>query len=152
MKVGQAGFAYVVDALGQLVAHPDISLVLRRAEAPTRFLPVVMITASANQEKVRAIEAGADDFLSKPFEQAELLARVNSLVRLKQYHDTVERQSAELTELNRTLEQRVRAQVAELEQLGRLRRFLSPALARSSPASAWSPNWPASADRSRLRA
>jgi adenylate cyclase len=99
-----------------------------RADPSTSFLPVVMITASARQEKVRAIEAGADDFLSKPLEQAELMARVQSLVRIKRYHDTIQKQAGELTEWNRTLETRVRSQVDELERLGRLRRFLSPAL------------------------
>src|SRR5215210_113849 len=50
-----------------------------RADTATSFLPVVMITASGEQEKVAAIEAGADDFIAKPFDQAELLARVRSL-------------------------------------------------------------------------
>ena len=72
---------------------------------------------------------GADDFVTKPFDQAELLARVASLVRVKRYHDTIERQAAELAAWNRELEARVDAQVAELERLGRLRRFLSPQLA-----------------------
>ena len=54
-----------------------------------RFLPVVMITASGDQEKRHALEAGADDFVSKPFDQAELIARVASLARLKRYHDTI---------------------------------------------------------------
>ena len=71
----------------------------------TAFLPVVMITASGDQEKRQAIEAGADDFVTKPFDQAELLARVRSLVRIKRYHDTIERQTAELTAWN----QRARA-------------------------------------------
>jgi adenylate cyclase len=100
-----------------------------RAQPATAYLPVVMITASGGQEKRRAIEAGADDFVTKPFDQAELLARVSSLIRIKQYHDTIERQTQELTAFNRELEQRVNAQVAELERLGRLRRFLSPQLA-----------------------
>lgn len=95
----------------------------------TSFLPVVMITASGEQEKVRAIEAGADDFIPKPFNQAELIARVKSLLRIKQYHDTIERQSAELAQWNQTLEARVREQVEEIERLGRLRRFLSPSVA-----------------------
>lgn len=55
-----------------------------RADPSTRFLPVIMITASGEQAKVRALEAGADDFLQKPFQQAELLARVRTLVRVKQ--------------------------------------------------------------------
>jgi adenylate cyclase len=100
-----------------------------RADPATRFLPVVMITASGEQEKVAAIEAGADDFVVKPFEQAELLARVRSLLRIKRYHDTIESQAAELAAWNRELEQRVAEQVEALERMGRLRRFLSPQLA-----------------------
>jgi class 3 adenylate cyclase/CheY-like chemotaxis protein len=100
-----------------------------RAEPETSFLPVVMITASGEQEKVAAIEAGADDFIAKPFDQAELLARVKSLVRIKRYHDTIERQAAELAAWNRELEQRVAEQVEALERMARLRRFLSPQLA-----------------------
>jgi adenylate cyclase len=100
-----------------------------RAEPTTSFLPVVMITASGEQEKIAAIEAGADDFIAKPFDQAELLARVHSLLRIKRYHDTIEAQAAELAAWNRELEQRVEEQVDALERLGRLRRFLSPQLA-----------------------
>ena len=90
------------------------------------FLPVVMITASGDQEKIRAIEAGADDFVNKPFDHGELLARVANLARIKRYQDTVERQAAELAEWNAELEARVRAQVDELQRVNRLRRFLPP--------------------------
>jgi adenylate cyclase len=100
-----------------------------RDDPATAFLPVVMITASGDQEKLRAIEAGADDFVTKPFDQAELVARVRSLVRIKRYHDTIEGQAAELADWSRTLEQRVQQQVEQLERMGRLRRFLSPQLA-----------------------
>jgi adenylate cyclase len=100
-----------------------------RADERTRFLPVVMITASGDQEKRQAIEAGADDFITKPFDQPELLARVRSLLRIKQYHDTIEAQAAELAAFNRRLESRVSEQVDELERVGRLRRFLSPQVA-----------------------
>jgi adenylate cyclase len=100
-----------------------------RQDPATAFLPVVMITASGDQERLLAIEAGADDFVAKPFDQAELLARVRSLLRIKRYHDTIEGQAAELAEWNRTLEQRVSDQVEQLERMGRLRRFLSPQLA-----------------------
>jgi adenylate cyclase len=100
-----------------------------RQDPATAFLPVVMITASGDQERLLAIEAGADDFVAKPFDQAELLARVRSLLRIKRYHDTIEGQAAELAEWNRTLSQRVQEQVEQLERMGRLRRFLSPQLA-----------------------
>jgi adenylate cyclase len=94
-----------------------------RANPATATLPVVMVTAlDPVQERVKGIEAGADDFLTKPINQAELLARVKSLLRIKVLHD-------ELAEWNRTLEQRVEAQVAQLERLERLKRFFSPQLA-----------------------
>jgi len=100
-----------------------------RSEPATAFLPVVMITASGDQEKARAIEAGADDFVSKPFHQGELLARVASLARIKRYHDTITRQAAELADWNAELEARVNAQLEELQRMNRLRRFLSPQVA-----------------------
>jgi adenylate cyclase len=100
-----------------------------RSASETAFLPVVMITASGHQEKKRAIEAGADDFVSKPFDQSELLARVASLARIKRYHDTITRQAAELAQWNAELEARVNTQLEELQRMKRLRRFLSPQVA-----------------------
>jgi adenylate cyclase len=100
-----------------------------RENDDTAVLPVIMVTSSIGQEKTRAIEAGADDFIPKPFNHDELLTRVRSLLRIKRYHDTIKTQAAELAELNHTLEERVQAQVEELERLRRLRRFLSPQLA-----------------------
>lgn len=91
----------------------DVCRTLRANEA-TRALPIVMITANPEQDKVAGLEAGADDFVVEPFEKQELLARVRSLLRIKAYHDTVSRQAAELAQLNRTLEDRVAAQVAEI--------------------------------------
>ena len=100
-----------------------------RADEQTALLPVVMITASGEQEKVMATEAGADDFVTKPFDQFELLARVRSLVRVNRYHQTVVAQAKQLAEWNEKLEARVAEQVAELDRVGRLRRFLSPQVA-----------------------
>jgi adenylate cyclase len=96
-----------------------------RDNPATAMLPVVMVTAlDPAQERVKGIEAGADDFLTKPLHQPELLARVRSLLRVKTLWDQV-------AELNRTLENRVAEQVAQLERLGRLRRFFSPQLAEA---------------------
>jgi class 3 adenylate cyclase/CheY-like chemotaxis protein len=100
-----------------------------RQDPGTAFLPVIMITASGEEEKIRAVEAGADDFVSKPFDQAELLARVRSLIRIKRYHDTIEHQADELAGWNRELEQRVQDQIEQLERVSRLRRFLPAQLA-----------------------
>ena len=100
-----------------------------RSTPLTEFLPVVMITASGSEQRLAALESGADDFITKPFDQSELLARVASLARIKRYHDTIRRQADELTEWNTELETRVDRQVAELERTNRLRHFLSPQLA-----------------------
>jgi adenylate cyclase len=100
-----------------------------RGRRETAYLPVVMVTASGEEQKLRALEAGADDFLTKPINQSELLARVASLVRIKHFQDTITRQADELASWNRELTTRVDSQVSQLERMGRLRRFLSPQLA-----------------------
>jgi class 3 adenylate cyclase/CheY-like chemotaxis protein len=101
------------------------------------FMPIVLVTAKADTRDVIAgLEAGGDEYLTKPIEQASLIARVRSLLRIKEMHDTIELQAGDLAEkatalaeLNRTLEQRVAAQVGELDRLNRLRRFLPRQLA-----------------------
>ncbi len=101
-----------------------------RENPATQILPVVMATSlDPAQERIKGIEAGADDFLSKPINQPELLARVRSLLRIKEMYDTIQAQAAQLVEWNKTLEERVQEQVAQLERLGRLKRFFSPQLA-----------------------
>jgi len=101
-----------------------------RADPATGILPVVMITSlDPAQERIKGLEAGADDFLPKPVNQPELLARVKSLLRIKSLYDEVERRKAELADWNRTLEQRVAEGVAQLERMGRMKRFFSPQIA-----------------------
>ena len=114
----------------EMVGMNGYEVCRRLRDAPaTRFLPVVMITSSDSADRLTSIEAGADDFIQKPFNQHELLVRARSLVRIKQYHDTIESQAAQLSALNANLEERVAEQVAELERLTLLKRFLSPTLA-----------------------
>jgi adenylate cyclase len=117
--------------LDVMMPPPDGYAVCKRLreQEETAVLPVVMLTASEGSEKTKAIEAGADDFIPKPFNREELLTRIRSLLRIKRYHDTIKAQAAELIELNRTLEERVQTQLEELERLQRLRRFLAPQLA-----------------------
>jgi adenylate cyclase len=116
--------------LDVMMPEPDGYEVCRRlrADDETAVLPVIMVTASTD-EKSKAIQAGADDLIAKPFNHDELLTRIRSLLRIKRYHDTIKAQTQELLELNRTLEERVRTQVEELERVRKLRRFLSPQLA-----------------------
>ena len=98
-----------------------------RDNADTALLPVVLCTSlDPHQERVKGMEAGADDFLSKPVNQPELFARVKSLLRVKSLQDRVSRQAEELRAWNARLEERVREQVGELERLSRLKRFVSP--------------------------
>ena len=101
-----------------------------RANPATGILPVVLVTAlDPVQERIKGIEAGADDFLTKPINQPELLARVKSLLRINDLYRTVQAQAAELASLNAGLEARVQQQVVQLERLSRLKRFFSPQLA-----------------------
>lgn len=115
-----------IEACRQLKADPSLP-----------FIPVIMVTAKADSKDIVAgLEAGADEYLTKPIDQPALVARVKSMLRIKALHDTVqeqaaqlEAQSAQLAEWNRTLEQRVAEQLAELDRVGRLKGFFSPQLA-----------------------
>ena len=103
-----------------------------RADVATALLPVVLVTSlDAHQERVRGIEAGADDFLSKPIHQPELFARVRSLLRIKALQDEVRRQAESLATLNARLEARVTEQVGEIDRLGQLKRFFAPRVAEA---------------------
>ena len=101
-----------------------------RALPQMQAVPVVMVTAlEGTDDCVRGLEAGADDFIIKPFKPAELRARVRSLLRVKSLFDEGQRQRAALAEWSSTLERRVADGVAEVERLSRLKRFFSPRLA-----------------------
>jgi class 3 adenylate cyclase len=96
-----------------------------RANPETALLPVILVTSAEPQtERVRGVEAGADDFLAKPVNWDELFGRVKRLLHVKALQD-------EIKELNTKLEERVRDQVAQLERLSRMKRFFSRAVAEA---------------------
>ncbi|MCB0282070.1 MAG: response regulator [Calditrichae bacterium] len=67
----------------------------------TRFIPVIMITALKDlKDKIHSLEVGADDFITKPFENVELLTRVKSLLRIKRYHDELEQKNKALLRMD----------------------------------------------------
>ena len=101
-----------------------------KAETSLPFLPILMISAkTAPQDIIAGLEAGADDYLTKPVDQGVLVARVQAMLRLKARYDAVQAQVAQGEAWSRRLEQQVQAQMAELARLGRLKRFVSPPLA-----------------------
>ena len=70
-----------------------------KRDTTLRFTPVILVTAKADtRDVVNGLEAGGDDYLTKPFEQSALVARVRSLLRIKELHDTVQLQAAQLKE------------------------------------------------------
>ena len=119
--------------------HPDLILldvmmpkidgieVCRRlkSDADMPFTPIVLVTAKADSKDVVAgLEAGADEYLTKPIDQAALVARVKSMLRVKELTDQVRAQADDLAGWNRTLEERVAQQLSQIERMDRLKRFL----------------------------
>lgn len=96
-----------------------------RQNARHKTVPVILLTAKASQEdKVAGLDAGADDYVTKPFDSVELLARVRAMLRIKDLHDQLE-------EWNRTLADKVKSQVDEIQRMSRLKRYLSPQIAET---------------------
>jgi class 3 adenylate cyclase len=96
-----------------------------REDEQHKGIPVILLTAKATREdKVAGLDAGADDYVTKPFDAIELLARVRAMMRLKEMHDT-------LQEWNRSLADTVKKQVADLERMARLKRYLAPQIAET---------------------
>jgi adenylate cyclase len=116
------------------VMMPDLDgyAVLQRLKADPALgdIPVLMISALDELDSVvRCIQLGAEDYLAKPFDPVLLQARIGACLEKKRLHDQEARHRRELAEWNQTLERRVAEQVAQLERLGRLKRFFSPQLA-----------------------
>ncbi len=102
-----------------------------KADPALASIPVILVTAKSDtRDVVAGLDAGGDDYLTKPFEHSALLARVRSMLRLKALHDTVQEQAESLASWNRTLEEKVAAQISEIERVNRLRRFLPEHVAR----------------------
>src|SRR5438093_523332 len=96
-----------------------------RGDDQHKGIPVILLTAKATQEdKVRGLDAGADDYVIKPFDSIELLARVRAMMRIKEMHETLE-------EWNRNLADTVKQQVDEIQRMNALKRYLSPQIAET---------------------
>lgn len=108
-----------------------------KADSSLPFIPIILVTARTDPKDVVAgLEAGAEEYLTKPIDQTALIARIKSVLRIKGLHDqTLEQaarlkvQAAELAQMNKTLEKRVADQLEELQRANQLRRFFSPQLA-----------------------
>ncbi len=88
-----------------------------KAQEKTRSIPIVMVTALQGvTDRVKALEAGADDFLTKPVDKTELTARVRSLVKVKAYHDHMKNYQKELESAVAQRTKELEIAIAQLEK------------------------------------
>lgn len=91
------------------------------------FIPIIMVTAKVDPKGVvEGLDAGADEYLTKPVDHTALVARVKSMLRIKALHDKTEEQANQLKIWNEELNQRVLEQLVELERMNELKRFFPP--------------------------
>ncbi|MDH3504113.1 MAG: hybrid sensor histidine kinase/response regulator [Nitrospirota bacterium] len=85
----------------------------------TTLLPVVMMTGIHPEERIKGIQVGADEFLTKPINREELFARVRSLLRIKELHDVVQAQATQLAKWNKELKVKLEheAKLAEVTRM-----------------------------------
>jgi adenylate cyclase len=112
-----------------------------KGDAALKHIPVLMITAVDDvASAARCIEAGAEDYLPKPFDAVVLRARITASLSRKRMHDLEAQHMSDMARLNRRLESRIEEQMAELVRTGELRRFLPNQVAESLLTGALSPD------------
>ena len=110
-----------LDVCAQLKQHPI-----------AKDIPIILVTADSETEDiVQGFEIGADDYLIKPYNKMEMLARVRSMLRIKDAREKLKVANEKLDDINRYLELKVQKQVQELEKVNRLRRFFSPQIVKT---------------------
>jgi len=101
-----------------------------KGDASLPFMPIILVTVKSDtKDVIVGLEAGAVEYLTQPIDQMAVVARVNSVLRIKKLHDQVVAQAAELASWSRTLEQRVAQQLSKIERISRLKQFLPPQVA-----------------------
>ena len=103
-----------------------------KQDAKSQYLPVLLLTALDRPDRIVAgLEAGADDYITKPFDPLEMSARVRAHLRIRAQQEELVATRAELTRMNAALDETVKAQVLEITRIHRLKRYLAPGVVDS---------------------